>query len=130
MKYVLHGDPIPLARPRHTQHHVYNPQHHDQRRTKVELIALHDKKPFLQGPLGLEVNFYMPMPASWSAKKKEAMAGKLHMSKPDFSNLLKYIEDCGTGVCYKDDALIASVTGKKIYDYLPRTELFLTEIKT
>ena len=41
----------------------------------------------------------LPMPKSWSMKKKELKAGSLHDSKPDTSNIFKAIEDA---VCVED----------------------------
>lgn len=44
---------------------------------------------------------YLPMPASWSSKKREAMRGQPHRQKPDRDNLDKAIldslfdDDCG-----------------------------------
>lgn len=40
-----------------------------------------------------DITFVLPMPASWSAKKKAAHDGKPHLQKPDTSNMLKAIED-------------------------------------
>ena len=37
---------------------------------------------------GDSVVFVMPMPASWSQKKREAHSGKPHRQKPDLDNLL------------------------------------------
>ena len=41
----------------------------------------------------------IPMPKSWSIKKKEMKAGSMHDSKPDTSNIFKAIEDA---VCVED----------------------------
>lgn len=129
MKYTLSGDPIPLARARHGQGRTYNAQTPLMNRCKIDLMQQHHKQPLLDAPLHLEIYFFMPMPASWTQPKKERKVGKPHISKPDWSNLLKFVEDCGTGIIYKDDSLIFSVTGNKIYDWYPRTEFILTEIK-
>ncbi|MGL5289400.1 MAG: nuclease domain-containing protein [Aeromonas sp.] len=49
---------------------------------------------------GYHVTFYLPMPASWSARKRLNMAGKPHQQRPDKDNLEKalldaiYAEDC------------------------------------
>ena len=45
----------------------------------------------------LRVTFYLPMPASWSQRKRRLMEGQPHQQKPDTDNLLK-------GFC---DALLA-----------------------
>jgi Holliday junction resolvase RusA-like endonuclease len=39
------------------------------------------------------VVFFVPMPKSWSAKKREAMAGKPHQQTPDVDNYLKALLD-------------------------------------
>lgn len=52
-------------------------------------------------PFGDHIVFNIPMPKSWSKKKKIAMLGKPHRQKPDLDNLLKalldavFAEDCG-----------------------------------
>ena len=51
---------------------------------------------------GADVCFVLPMPRSWSKKKRADMAGKPHTHKPDLSNLLKALEDA----VYTDDARI------------------------
>ena len=129
MKYILSGDPVPLARARHGKGQTYNAQAPIQNRCKLDLMKQHNKQPLLKGPLHLEIHFYMPMRSSWAQVKKERLAGTPHIFKPDWSNLLKFVEDCGTGVIYQDDCLIYSVTGTKVYDWYPRTEFYLTEIK-
>ena len=41
----------------------------------------------------LFVEFVLPMPKSWSKKKKREYAGKLHKQKPDTDNLMKAFKD-------------------------------------
>lgn len=49
---------------------------------------------------GAHVIFVIPMPSSWSKKKREQMNGRPHMQRPDADNLIKalgdsvYDEDC------------------------------------
>lgn len=127
--YIIPGDPIPLARPRHSLWKVYDAQKHLKFCSGINLRNLHGEKVLLSGkPLHLHVDFYLVLPKSWSSKKRDLMEGKYHYSKPDFSNLLKYIEDICTGIIYTDDALIAKVTGDKFYSITPRTEITITEL--
>ena len=41
----------------------------------------------------LSLRFVLPMPASWSAKKKAEQDGQPHRSKPDLDNLIKGFKD-------------------------------------
>jgi Holliday junction resolvase RusA-like endonuclease len=44
-------------------------------------------------PDRVELKAFVPMPPSWSKKKKEVMAGKPHRQKPDLDNICKGIFD-------------------------------------
>ena len=57
--------------------------------------------------------FYMPMPKSWSKKKKAAMNGQPHTQKSDLDNLLKALWD---STCV-DDAHIWCVYAEKVWSY-------------
>lgn len=48
--------------------------------------------------------FVLPMPASWSERKKAQMDGAPHESKPDLDNLLKAVKDA----LLPDDAAVSS----------------------
>ena len=51
---------------------------------------------------GAHVTFILPMPPSWSKKKRQAMVGKPHQQKPDKDNLEKALMDA----IYADDSHI------------------------
>ena len=44
-------------------------------------------------PIPLWVTFHMPMPDSWSEKKKLSLLGKPHCQRPDSDNILKAVLD-------------------------------------
>jgi Holliday junction resolvase RusA-like endonuclease len=48
------------------------------------------------------VTFIIPMPPSWSKKKRQQFNGQPHQSKPDMDNLMKALMDA----IYEDDAHI------------------------
>ena len=50
-------------------------------------------------PRDLAITFHLPMPESWSAKKKIARAGTAHTSRPDVDNILKGVMD---SLCRED----------------------------
>lgn len=60
---------------------------------KVELLAESKRKRFNFPPEGLCIKFFIPVPKSWTNKKKKLFHGKLHQSKPDLKNLLSAFED-------------------------------------
>lgn len=60
---------------------------------------------------GATVIFYLPMPKSWSKKKKESMIGKGHQQKPDVDNLLKAVMDA----VLKEDCRIYDIHSKKFW---------------
>ena len=51
---------------------------------------------------GAVITFVLPMPNSWSKKKRIAMHGKPHQQKPDLDNLLKALADA----VHEDDSHI------------------------
>lgn len=60
----------------------------------------------------VNVIFVLPMPSSWSNKKRLAMDGKPHQVKPDIDNMLKAVFDV---LCPQGDQSIHSVVAKKIW---------------
>jgi len=65
---------------------------------------------------GALIEFYIPMPKSWSLKKKEKMAYTPHRQTPDIDNLLKGIFDA----VLKEDSHIWSIYSIKIWSFEPR----------
>jgi len=51
---------------------------------------------------GAHITFILPMPKSWSKKKKELMNGQPHQQTPDIDNLQKALMDA----IYRDDSHI------------------------
>ncbi|MHB8447605.1 MAG: RusA family crossover junction endodeoxyribonuclease [Rudaea sp.] len=64
-----------------------------------------------QLPERYAVVFVMPMPASWSHRRRAQMIGRPHQSKPDLSNLEKSVEDA----LVPDDERLFSNRGLKIW---------------
>ena len=61
----------------------------------------------------LNVVFYLPMPKSWSEKKRKAHQFQPHKSKPDLDNLVKAVMDA----LKKQDSDVYQITAEKRYDY-------------
>lgn len=70
-----------------------------------------------------ELLFMVPMPESWSKKKKEEMFGKRVLQRPDLDNYIKAFFDA----IHKEDSHIAEINGRvgKYWSYEPKIILKL-----
>lgn len=68
---------------------------------------------------GTRIIFKMPMPESWSQKKKSERDGQPHMSRPDIDNLLKALLDAA----FLDDSCVWSITATKVWSRTPGIEV-------
>lgn len=57
---------------------------------------------------GLSVRFDLPMPASWSKRRRAEMRGKPHQQKPDWDNLAKALFDAAMP---EDDSKVWQIAG-------------------
>ena len=126
--YIIAGDPTPLARPRLGKRKVYDPQKNLKTVASIHVANQHDGRPFLEGPLHLDVTFFMKAPESISLKRREALYGCEHIFKPDTDNLVKFISDICIGIIFYDDCSISRITARKVYDSVPRTEFVITRL--
>jgi len=67
------------------------------------------------------VIFYIPMPKSWSKKKRAEMDGKQHRSIKDRDNLIKALQDA----CYDEDKTIWDMRTSKVWSYDGKIEVGL-----
>lgn len=70
--------------------------------------------------LKVVAQYEIPMPPSWSARKREMMRGKPHTQTPDTDNLLKFIGDSLNRILWEDDKLIYEFTGRKVWADEPK----------
>jgi Holliday junction resolvase RusA-like endonuclease len=81
----------------------------------------------LDGPINVVVKFIMPIPESWSGKKKREAIGKPHTKKPDIDNLLKGLFDSVNKIVWIDDNQVYQTTVRKIYGETPGIEMEIIE---
>lgn len=65
-----------------------------------------------QEPTFVSCEAYLPLPESWSMKKKASLSGQLHRQKPDADNILKAVCDA----LFKDDSVIARISCLKLWN--------------
>lgn len=119
MKYIIPGPPVPLARPRFHNNHVYDCQTGEKLVAATNLRFQHEG-PLFEGPLHMDINFYIK-----NSKKKG-----WHHYRPDLDNLIKFYCDVANGILYEDDAQIAKITAEKIYcKDNSRTEITITSLQ-
>ena len=70
-----------------------------------------------------KIVFHVPMPKSWSKKKKTQYDGKPHQQRPDLDNYLKAWKDS----VYEEDAIVWNVEATKLWT---SGSGFITVIKT
>jgi len=101
----------PVSKPRMTQRDRWA-----KRDSVLRYFAFRDAfRPVMENlePLeGIMVIFVIPMPKSWSEKKKLAMCGEPHKVRPDIDNFLKAILDC-----LSEDKHIYQVVMEKRWGY-------------
>lgn len=67
------------------------------------------------------ITFRLPMPKSWSKKKRASFNGKPHMNVPDLDNLIKALCDA----VHDDDAHLWSIYAEKFWGEEPEIRVEL-----
>ena len=71
------------------------------------------RKHVKQVPVPLRLIFILPMPATWSKRKKAEMNGQPHRQKPDCDNLQKAVLDA----LLEDDSHVWCIEAAKVWGY-------------
>lgn len=120
---VLEGEPRGKGRPRHGRGFTYTPASTRAYETALATVAKIEMmgKVLLEGPLRIDYLANMPIPTSWSEKKRQnAIRGELRPTgKPDIDNCLKLCMDALNGIVYRDDAFIVDSNASKRYSVSP-----------
>lgn len=131
------GAPTAKGRPRFSRRsgRTYTPaatERAEQTLAGRALVALQDHRARLplRGALRVDVDLVMPIPASWSSKKKaQALSGVARpTSRPDLDNLVKLALDALNGIAWVDDAQIVESMTRKVYGAIPCTRIRIVEV--
>lgn len=128
VQFTVCGEPVPKGRARFTkQGFSYTPSHTRKYENLVRLAAQDamDGRIPIATACEIEVYAYMPIPQSWSQKKKQlALQDAIRpITKPDGDNFLKSASDACNGVVFVDDNLITDWIIHKRYSDRPRLEI-------
>lgn len=122
---IIPGDPVGKGRPRFFRGRAVTPaatRNYEQRISAAGKEAAAKHGMFADGqPLGMQVVARMPIPASWSERKRKQAVEQIirPTGKPDCDNILKAAADGLNGVLYRDDAQLVDARITKIYHEEP-----------
>lgn len=129
MKFTIPLQPKPKQRPQHGKGNTFTPKETREYEQIVGFYARRAIKQPLEGAIRVKVDFYIPIPKSWSEKKKRlAEAGEIRpASRPDLDNLEKALFDGMNGIAWIDDAQVVEVHKAEWYGE-PRTDVEISEV--
>lgn len=131
-KFVFFGKPIPKGRPKFRRMGKYTSTYTPkttvdyENKIRTAYMQQNENMPPLEGGVISNIEIVIPMPASWSKKKKAEMDQTFHIQKPDKDNLEKSILDALNGVAYVDDGQIHTGLTTKIWGYDGEVRVYLT----
>jgi Holliday junction resolvase RusA-like endonuclease len=137
IRFVIPGTPVAKARPRAFRAGNGVRMHTPERTVRYEnLVAIEAShamgadKPLL-GPVAAFFDVALPVPQSWSKKKRAAaLAGDVRpTSKPDVSNIAKSVEDGMNKIVYQDDSQITELVIRKRYAEKPALTVRITTLE-
>lgn len=130
MEFVFKQTPVAQKRPRFGDGRVFNPQ----RKIKTNLkwdaasqMRSQRAEMVLESPVSLNMSVYVPLPKSWSQKRKNELLDKPVTTKPDLDNYLKFYLDVLNGIAYQDDKQVAEVFCQKLYGKEACVKVHITE---
>lgn len=115
--YEIPGDPVAWCSHRGFGKKSFNPHYKEKEVAQWHLKQQH-KGPLIDYAVRVDFYFEMPIPKNFpKGKIKEIKNGKIiwHDKRKDRTNLIKFAEDCMTGIILKDDNIVCSGESKKYY---------------
>ncbi|MBY4959031.1 RusA family crossover junction endodeoxyribonuclease [Streptococcus suis] len=148
MKFEIPIEPKPQSRPRAGRRGKHATVYEDGKMLKwrkncTELVRQNYDGPYFDGPIKVDMTFYMPAPKSMSEPPKPKSKAKKVQEyddfineriyvdkKPDLDNLEKAVYDSisKAGCVWTDDNIIVEHTTRKLYSPRPRIEIEVEEI--
>jgi len=130
LNLCINSNPKPQPRPRFTKMGSFVKTYDPDKKIN-DLIKLQFKNQFhgelIEGPIEMDITFFMPIPKSTSKKKRNLMLTNdiKHVKRGDVDNFCKKYLDCLNEIVYKDDSQIWSLVARKLYSENPRIEITL-----
>jgi Holliday junction resolvase RusA-like endonuclease len=89
-----------------------------------------DGRPPIALPVRAEITVDLPVPASWSGKRRDAaLRGDIRpTSRPDTDNYVKAALDAINAIAVADDSLVVELAAEKRYAPVPRLTITITPL--
>jgi len=120
IKLEFEGNPIPWQRARRNKNIYYDPQFQAKKNIGWLAKSYIDTYPPIKNlavplskALSVNFSFFIPMPKSWSKKKRFLKEDTYHDQTPDLSNFVKFYEDCLNDILWLDDCYISEINATK-----------------
>ena len=110
--------------------HFYPKPEREHRALVQALLKEQWNQPPLLGAVQIHYLYEVPIPASWSKRKKElARQGKIRpTSTPDLSNLMYWMENRLKGILFQDDCQVIFFSCREKYSDEPKTTILIQEL--
>lgn len=127
IEFTVPGDPKGKGRPRFSRVGKFTKTYTDAKTRLYELkianeakLAMFPHEP-LETPIAVYMEINVPIPSSYSKKRKEAclLGVEMPCKKPDADNILKGVLDAMNGIVYKDDVQVIKISVIKKYSSEP-----------
>jgi Holliday junction resolvase RusA-like endonuclease len=130
---VVAGPPTAKGRPRMTRKgFAYTPAATRKYEAHGRLAAQHamDGQPPISVPVRAEIVIDLPVPASWSAKRRDAaLLGNIRpTTRPDCDNYVKAALDAINNIVVSDDSMIVDLVVLKQYAAVPALTITITPL--
>jgi len=127
---ILAGEPRGKGRPRFGNGRSYTDaktQNYEAALRVAAMDAMGARKP-IDGPVSVNIEARVPVPASWSQKKRAAaLSGEMQpVTKPDIDNIVK-TWDALNHVVFNDDRQIVQASVRKVYHEKPALIITVSE---
>ena len=130
---TIGGEPVAKGRPRMTRRgFVYTPAATRKYESHARLAAqfVMNGRPPISVPVRAEIVVDLPVPASWSGKRRDAaLRGDIRpTTRPDADNYVKAALDAVNSIVIADDSLVVEIDAVKRYATVPQLVITITPL--
>jgi Holliday junction resolvase RusA-like endonuclease len=130
---IIGGEPVAKGRPRMTRRGIaYTPtatRKYEAHGRLAAQLAMDGRSP-IGVPVRAEIWVDLPVPASWSAKRRDAaLRGEVQpTTRPDCDNFVKAALDAVNDIVITDDSLVVELAAVKRYARIPKLTITVTPL--